>query len=416
MATPSEKLRVLRRLPEVVFDEEPQGYNKHQVDKVLDRLAPLADEVDVLVERLGEAERRAAAAEARLLEKGGPAPTPQVVAEAMPSGDFDETLSKTLLLAQRTADATVKEAEEAAAALRAEVEAEAKAARDAAEAQSAQMLADAQAERDAAAERARTDVEEMVAKAKADLAERVAAAEAELRDAHEGRRADLVAQIEELEQSRDALSGDVELFEGYLASRRDTIREALAELSSVVEDPGKLRTAMPPTPVEVDSVEGIADEPIQVSVASIDHLGEGIVAERAAEPDVELLWADEADGHEPSDHLAGEELESDGAEDGEVPTVTAMLLGEHDLDSTQAVPLVDDSEGAGDDLAARPAWADAVPDADDVVVVEDSSDPFLEELRRVTNDDPDDDEALASFLSDESADEDDRGGWFGRRR
>ncbi len=72
----NEKLRVLRRIPEIRFDEELRGYNKHQVDRVLENLAPLADEVDTLVERLSEAERRAAAAEARVMEGGGPAPTP----------------------------------------------------------------------------------------------------------------------------------------------------------------------------------------------------------------------------------------------------------------------------------------------------------------------------------------------------
>ncbi len=77
--------------------------------------------------------------------------------------------------------------------------------------------------------------------------------------------------------------------------------------------------------------------------------------------------------------------------------------------------------GAPSADAGRPPWADAIPedvssplDAD--ALAGGTSDQYLDELRRVTGDDaiPDEnDEALDRFLSE---DEDQGGGWFGRRK
>lgn len=401
MVGPNEKLRVLRRLPEVVFDEEMHGYNKHQVDKVLDRLAPLADEVDVLMERLGEAERRAAAAEARLLEQGGPAPTPESVAEVAPPSppaDFDETLSKTLLLAQRTADATVKEAEEAAAQLRAEAEADASKKREGAVGEAERVRSEAEVERADVAAQAVRDANGLVDEARRTLMEKVTAAEAELADAHESTRADLIAQIAELRRTRDALATDVDHFEGHLAARRETIRTALAEMTAVVDDPERLRTSMPPTPVEVADLTPADVADINIDVPSIDSIGVGVVADATADAETsdDIVWADESETFDADSDL-------------------------HAGEATEAVPVIDvDADAATDDEygdgAARPAWAEAVPEADDVAVEPPSGDPFLDELRRATNgdDEGDDDQALANFLNEEG--EDDKGGWFGRRR
>ena len=71
MALQSDKLRLLRRIPKIRFEEELRGYSKQQVDRVLENLAPLADEIESLQNRLAEAETRAAGAEARLLESSG---------------------------------------------------------------------------------------------------------------------------------------------------------------------------------------------------------------------------------------------------------------------------------------------------------------------------------------------------------
>ena len=119
MALQSDKLRLLRRIPEIRFEEELRGYSKQQVDRVLENLAPLADEIEALQNRLAEAETRAASAEARLIESGGRevdlAPVAAPVALPATPADFDETLRNTLLLAQRTADETVRRANDDAA-------------------------------------------------------------------------------------------------------------------------------------------------------------------------------------------------------------------------------------------------------------------------------------------------------------
>ena len=440
MAGSNEKLRVLRRIPELRFEEELRGYNKHQVDRVLENLAPLADEVDALLERLGEAERRAATAEARLMEHGGPPPSD--APPATPPADFDETLRNTLLLAQRTADTTVAEAKEEAARLVADATTESAGLRADADAAVAGLRADAEAEHAAALARASDEALAMVESARATIDERVAQAEEELRDAHEETRTALVDEIAALRDQRDRLAADVDRFEGHLAARREAVREAIAEIAEVIDDPERLRTTMPPTPVGVDDALTSASVPITVPVTALDGLdaevasvpspdvaddpdplavtppaGADTVADGAdtdADPEADLTWADDVDGDVDD---APDDLPSDA-----VPPSETMELDPVDGGPpTEALPAVDlrddDTDvaaAAADEAASRPAWADAVPAADQEIIEDPAgTDPFLDELRRVTTED-DDDEQLASFLSDGEGEE--RGGWFGRRR
>ena len=86
------------------------GYNTRDVDDFIERIA---GSVGHLNERMREAQARADAADARLSEvqheldetrRRPPAPAAPEVSET------DETLRRSLVLAQRTADATIKEA------------------------------------------------------------------------------------------------------------------------------------------------------------------------------------------------------------------------------------------------------------------------------------------------------------------
>lgn len=449
MASPNEKLRVLRRIPEIRFDEEMRGYNKNQVDRVLENLAPLADEVDVLLDRLNEAERRAATAEAKLVDRSGPpsAADPMPVAAAAPiiaPADFDETLSKTLLLAQRTADTTVNEANEQAIRIRTSAEAEAAAARDKAASDSAQARQEIERDRGDVIRQANAEASTMVDAARSTIDAKIRAAEQELVDAHEATRAGLLEQIAELQRTRDALAVDVDHFEGHLAARRETIREALAELSTVIDDPDRLRTTMPPTPISVADHDPAAYPPIKVEVTTLDTLAAEVeveganglgdaIADEADETDAGyneadagastfsdagsagVLWADsqpEADDGASSEDEAGS-AHDDSADDGP----DDVGPDADDGDPTAAFSILDTDAVETDDPEAdsRPDWADAVPVIDDSEAPDDESDPFLDELRRVTSDDDDDDEALSSFLS-ESDEGDSKGGWFGRRK
>lgn len=442
MAGSNEKLHVLRRIPEIRFDEELRGYNKHQVDRVLENLAPLADEVDVLVDRLSEAERRAAAAEARVMEGGGPAPTPlsePAPAAAAPVGaeNFDETLSKTLLLAQRTADATVEEANENAARIVAEAEADARATREAAEQEATSARASAAEERSASIEQANREVAAMIDAARTTIDTKVAEAEAELEQSHAATRDDLVDQIASLQRARDALALDVEHFEGHLSSRREVIRGAIAELADVVDHPERLRTVMPPTPVaELPDVEG--SEPAQIGVASLDTLATAVTEDAEAQgvlsPDLspsqdsatpksewadgESTWADIDASQAPTSHdvdVAAVDVSPGSGQESRIDDAlsSGVLVDPIPAEMTE---LGDPFEQGA--LIEEPTLAVPVIDAD--VATEDgpdegTSDPFLDELRRATSDD-DDDEALSKFLNDADGDDDGKGGWFGRRK
>lgn len=430
----NDKLRVLRRIPEIRFDEELRGYNKHQVDRVLENLAPLADEVDSLVDRLSEAERRAAAAEARLMESGGPPPAP-ATAPAPTSENFDETLSKTLLLAQRTADATVQEARDEAARIKAEADADASATREAVETEAASMRSSAQDERAASIDQANREVAAMIDAARATIDAKVAEAEAELEQSHASTRDDLIEQIASLQRARDALALDVEHFEGHLASRREVIRSAISELSEVVEHPERLRTVMPPSPVadvpDLDQAEQVA-----IEVASLDTLAAEVTDDAASQG---LLTPEFTPGGEPDgdhdDNGAWGDDETTWAEDpGIDEALSAGLIvddpgapvaeSDDGGDPTLAVPLVE-AELDSDELPVGTSVRDLVavdnedastpnePGADDSGDA--TSDPFLDELRRVTSDE-DDDEALSKFLNDAEGDDDSKGGWFGRRK
>ncbi len=186
------------------------------------------------------------------------------------------------MLAQRTADATVKEAQETAARIKNEAEGDAVATREAMEREAAEMRANAEAERAASIDQANRDVAAMVDTARTTIDAKIAEAEAELSETHATTRDDLIAQIGSLEMARDALAGDVENFEGHLAARREVIRSAIAELSEVVEDPERLRTVMPPTPV-ADLPDVGPTDPVSITVTSLDTLAAEVADTAEAE-------------------------------------------------------------------------------------------------------------------------------------
>jgi DivIVA domain-containing protein len=265
-------------LDEAEFREAKRGYNTQDVDEFLERVREGVVRKEA---QLREALGRIDAAEARAVE------AERQAADAS-SSDADETLKRTLVLAQRTADAAIKEAEEQAARTLA-----------AAQDQSTRLLADAQ---DASA-RARAE------------------AEAEARRAHEEARASVLAELQELEAARDAIHGDVDMLERHLLEQRDRLRDATRELQRLLDDPGALREVAIPTlatvsvpaaaaepdrgpamtpmayppaaePTTGPTSEPVAEEPVEAEVAA-----EGTVAEEAAGwVPADDGWEDEATG------------------------------------------------------------------------------------------------------------------------
>ena len=97
-------------LDTAAFREAKRGYNTQEVDEFIEQVKVEYGRHDALVrdarQRIEEAEARAAEAERRAAE---------ATERAASSSDADDTLKRTLVLAQRTADAAIKEAEEQAA-------------------------------------------------------------------------------------------------------------------------------------------------------------------------------------------------------------------------------------------------------------------------------------------------------------
>lgn len=412
MAQQSDKLRLLRRIPDIRFEEESRGYSKDQVDRVLANLAPLADEIEKLHARLAEAETRAASAEARLIEARspsqtavppGPAPTP------MP--DFDETLRNTLVNAQRTADTLVREAKEEAERLRNEAEFQSNALLADARDQANEMTTEAVAHRErllgeAAAERAK-----MLDSAREEAQHRVNAVVEELSQAHEAERARLIDQIADLQHIHGLLQGDVTRFERHLEARRADVKRALEELNAVLDDPEALRSREALEPAEIGVVDSTDYPPIAVEVVALHEL------------EAEAAAAIEATTR-PTEVIAPEELE-------ELAPATPALNGDDEVDeepvyeaapAAQEVVYADSYAEEITDSAATPPPPNGASQVPPVPVAAGgppaappTGDPFLDELRRVTTEEPAAGDPITNFLEDDNSNRG-GGGWFGRRK
>jgi DivIVA domain-containing protein len=224
-------------LHDVEFREAKRGgYHTQDVDEFLERLAVAIERQEAQMrearQRVAAAEQRALEAERRAEEGGGG------------SSEADETLKRTLVLAQRTADAAIREAEERAARTVATAEEEA-----------ARLLADAH---DATA-RAYAEAEE------------------EARRAQQEARTRVLAELQELETSRELLRADVEAMERMIEQQRDRLRVSVRELQALLDDPGALRQAALPPLADVHlpdpEVERPAPRPQLVAQPLDDYAG-----------------------------------------------------------------------------------------------------------------------------------------------
>lgn len=206
---------------EVEFSMARRGYDPDQVDEFLEKVAvavgTLQERLNELRERVGAAERRAAEAERRAAER------PERVVQASAGPDIAEmsaaaeaeleTLKRTLLLAQRTADAAVREAEEDARRILAEAE-----------------------------EAART--------------------------AHEATRRAVLDEIAALESTRDELRDDVETLEAHMGAQRGRLQSAIDDLQRIVDEPDRLRAAPSPVPPAASSPAPAPVEPVEAEPPS----------------------------------------------------------------------------------------------------------------------------------------------------
>lgn len=436
---------------EIEFHERFRGYDPDEVDAYVDRVAKAA----ALVQgRIAELSNRAESAESRLAESGG--------------SEAEDTLRRTLVLAQRTADAAVAEAREQADRLVGDAEAKA---------QTTITMADARAEaqlRDAEDRSSR-----MLAEAETDRRQLLADAEAAATAAAQEARERLESDVQELARTRDFLRDDIEILERHLREQRARLVSSVATLSDLLEAPDALRVEpapetsgvepaalAPPVPPsesssvpEVDSTPAVApaavfarfaeESPDVLDEPEIDDEPEAIVdevpdpavlddavlphdvpaddppPETAPEPDVTPV-VDTAPEPEPvaeSDDDVAEEL-IDLTTDPEPDRDTAPGVGGES--GSVAPPRLVTAADVGQEPSAStvvdpgPATVPVpVMEAENSLFLDDAADdddPFLAQLRDAVAGDerPVDEEAISAFFDDEDDDTD--RSWFGRRR
>jgi DivIVA domain-containing protein len=191
------------------------GYNTRDVDDFLERVA---EGVALLHDRLRDAMARAEGAESRLGDMQRQLGEVQRRPAAPEVSETDDTLRRTLVLAQRTADATIKEAKDEAA----------------------RLLSEAREE----SARIRSEIE------------------AEARRGTEGARLAAEAEVEHLIDTRDSLRGDLDALSEQIEKQRDQIRAGIAELERVLDSPSLEPVGVPPlTEVELPEHPGLEPAP-----------------------------------------------------------------------------------------------------------------------------------------------------------
>ena len=182
-----------RTLREVEFREKIRGYHPEDVDEFLERVAA---GLEILQERLRQATERAVRAEQRAAE----------------TTEGDDAMRRTLVLAQRTADAAVQEARAQAARLLSDAEAQ------------------AQAVRAEAADHARRTIDDATREA--------------------------WAQVGRLETARDQLRGEIAGLERYLQEERVRLRTLLHEaVRQIDESIPSLSPAPEAAPLDLTGVQ-----------------------------------------------------------------------------------------------------------------------------------------------------------------
>jgi cell division initiation protein len=283
-----------QRVRSAEFKTVRKGADPKEVKAFLD---DVADELERAQNQSTAMEARARAAVARLQEVTESAAAAPAPVEA--SADESETISRTLLLAQRTADSTVADARGEAARIVRSAKGEAAATLDSTREMAAKILDEAHAE-----------------------ARRVG----------ESERIAVAGEVEALMARRDFLESDVEQLELFLTEQRNRLREAATSLVDIVERvPGGLGAARPPLLSASDDVPRDAD----MGVAAVDFeraVDIGPAADDDETSDVSddalVIVADVAERDEPADGAMQADVSAD--------------------DPTQAMPVVGD-EGTAEE-------------------------------------------------------------------
>lgn len=208
------------------FKTVKKGYDPGEVDDFKQRVAAA---IETAQNQATAMEARARAAVAKLQEVSqqsgtGSSATPAGGAGAEAGADDAENISRTLLLAQRTADTTVAEARSEAEAVTSTARSEASAMLDTARSTAAKMIEDARVEGRRSSEEERLRAE---------------------------------GEVQALLARRDFLVADVDQLEQHMVVQRDRLRDAAASLHDLVDRvPGGLGDLRRPL------LSASADEPV----------------------------------------------------------------------------------------------------------------------------------------------------------
>ncbi|HZQ28870.1 MAG TPA: DivIVA domain-containing protein [Acidimicrobiales bacterium] len=193
-----------KTLREVEFREKLRGYHQDDVDEFLERVAA---GLDILQERLRQATERAVRAEQKLSE----------------TTEADDAMRRTLVLAQRTADAAVEEA--------------------------------------------RQQAEQIVGQAQSQAGQIVSGAQAEAARIAEEAQRDLWADLGRLESARDQLRSEIAGLDQYLSSERARLHQAMVEMLHRFETQAPVLSSPPPAAeIDLAGVRRWADDEQSLSV------------------------------------------------------------------------------------------------------------------------------------------------------
>jgi DivIVA domain-containing protein len=357
---------------DIEFHERYRGYDPDEVDAFVDRVARAAA---LMRGRISELHERAEAAEAR----GG---------AASPHSNAEETLTRTLVLAQRTADAAVAEAREEADRLTADAATSAQAILSAAEAEAQLTLRESQAEATAILRDAEDRAGLVLAEAETDRRAMVTEAEVLASEVATAEKERVAAEVSELHDYRAFLSDDIEILERHLTEERLQLTASVSALTDLLESPEAFRVSRPPATsgVEIDdeTIESIAEAD---PVADLEALAEPEPTDESvfAAPVVEEVVPGEPESDEVmSDEAAIEQRELGEPESEEAAPAASVfdvpvvaVAEEREFDETEAEePMflegtidlvaaeVDESLAAEIDLAGPDPEIGPVPDSD----------------------------------------------------
>ena len=328
-----------------------KGYDSEEVDAYVDRVAKAAALVHG---RLSELQQRAEAAEARAASGGG---------TSFASSETEETLTRTLVLAQRTADAAIAEAKAEAAQLIASAEGQAQIALREATSAAVEVTKEADDHASRVMAEAETDRRKLLADAETEAA---AAASSE----HER----LANEVHELEQYRAFLVDDVDMLERHLSEQRSVLAASVSALSDLVERPEAFRVdpapetsgAVPPAVANIDLLEELAPADAQ-GLAAEGLAAEGLVDEGVdlaqPEPEAEIPVAAAAD-HELV--VAEETVAADALEAAVEPEIEPTLepVEEFAAEPVIEMPPVIAVDGAVEFIDVTPVADPAVHEPD----------------------------------------------------